>query len=78
MAPIEDTAVDGENVEIQGEEEELPVRHAPDPGRPTAEELERHRHDHWPYRLWCEFCVKGRGVGGGNPTEDEMGLKSPE
>ena len=57
----------GEVVEIteeDAEEECEPMRVAPDPGAPTAEDVERHRAEgHCPYRSWCEWCVSGRGVG---------------
>ncbi len=36
---------------------------APDPGLPTQSEIDDHSADHWPYRSWCEFCVKGRATG---------------
>ena len=56
---------EGELVELQDEAEEdcAPRRTAPDPGQPTAEQIEEHRIDHLPYRCWCEHCVMGRGVG---------------
>ena len=49
--------------DVEDEEECAPVRLAPDPGEPTAEEVESHRTTHLPYRSWCEDCVKGRGSG---------------
>ena len=30
--------------------------------RPTKEEYDSHQLNHWPYREWCPFCVKGRGM----------------
>ena len=49
---------------MEDEEEDCaPRRVAPDPGAPTAEEMEEHRIDHFPYRSWCEHCVAGRGTG---------------
>ena len=47
----------------EDEEDCAPVRLAPDPGAPTAEEVESHRTTHLPYRSWCEDCVMGRGSG---------------
>ena len=47
----------------EDEEECAPVRKMPDPGAPTAEEVESHRTTHLPYRSWCEDCVQGRGTG---------------
>ena len=36
----------------------------PDPGEPTAAEVEDHRAcGHLPYRSWCQECVEARGVG---------------
>jgi hypothetical protein len=36
----------------------------PDPGEPTAAEVEDHRAcGHLPYRSWCHECVETRGVG---------------
>ena len=49
--------------EDEDEEECAPVRLAPEPGEPTAEEIEQHRTTHLPYRTWCEECVMGRGSG---------------
>ena len=37
-------------------------RVSPDPGEPTASQVEDHRAcGHWPYRSWCAECVRGRG-----------------
>ena len=68
--------LEGESLEVEGEQGEIigldddeleaeaaPRRTAPDPGQPTREEVEEHRVDHFPFRSWCEFCVKGRGSG---------------
>ena len=53
--------------EIQIEEERdadvEPIRSAPDPGQPTAKQLEEHRKTHLPFRCWCKWCVLGRGRG---------------
>ena len=36
----------------------------PDPGEPTAAEVEDHRAcGHLPYRSWCDECVEARGTG---------------
>ena len=74
IAPAEeDVADDGESsahavghelIEINDEAEEAePLRIAPSPKQPTSAEVELHRITHWPYRSWCEECVKGRGLG---------------
>ena len=34
-----------------------------EPGNPSAKERAEHELNHWPYRSWCEACVKGRAVG---------------
>ena len=37
---------------------------SPDPGEPTASQVENHRAcGHWPYRSWCPPCIGGRGGG---------------
>ena len=36
----------------------------PDPGEPTASQVEDHRaNGHIPFRSWCRECVAGRGTG---------------
>ncbi len=59
--------VDDEPEEVQIEEERdtdvEPLRVAPDPGQPTETQLEEHRRTHLPFRLWCKWCVLGRGRG---------------
>ena len=39
------------------------MRIAPSPKQPSAAEVELHRITHWPYRSWCEECVKGCELG---------------
>ncbi len=34
-----------------------------DPGTPTPLQRAMHEFNHWPYRAWCEACVKGRATG---------------
>ena len=74
IAPADEEAVDRETdpqasqdselIEISDENEEAePLRIAPSPKQPSAAEVELHRITHWPYRSWCEECVKGRGLG---------------
>ena len=38
------------------------MRKMMDPCLPTRTEIEEHRMTHLPFRSWCTFCVKGRGV----------------
>ena len=62
----EEAADQGEIIELKEDElepEAAPRRTAPEPGEPSREEVEEHRVDHFPYRVWCEHCVKGRGSG---------------
>ena len=46
----------------QEDEEGERVKGASIPTRPTQEEYDSHQLNHWPYREWCPFCVKGRGM----------------
>ena len=46
-----------------GEDEgEVPLC-LPCPGAPSVADREAHELTHWPYRKWCEDCVRGRAVG---------------
>ena len=55
---------DGEVIEAEESDDECaPRRTAPDPGRPSQQQIDDHEIDHLPYRCWCEACVSGRGVG---------------
>ena len=47
----------------QSEEGEKSIKYVKEPGTPTAKERAEHNHTHWPYRSWCEHCVKGRALG---------------
>jgi len=38
------------------------MRKMTDPCLPTRAEIEEHRLTHLPFRNWCPFCIKGRGV----------------
>ena len=49
-------SLDGQVVELE-EEDCAPTNVARGPGRPSAEDVEEHRVDHYPYRCWCEHCV---------------------
>lgn len=53
----------GEYIDIDQEAEEgEKAKGANVPTGPTREEYDRHQLNHWPYREWCPFCVKGRGM----------------
>ncbi len=61
IAPLEDPSGEGE---VNIEEETEPLRAAPDPKQPSAEQVEAHRTTgHIPYRTWCKHCIMGRGLG---------------
>ena len=48
----------GEPCDAEGAEYKV----SPDPGEPTASQIEDHRAcGHWPYRSWCPECVRARG-----------------
>ncbi len=48
----------GDQVDSEGAEFKV----SPDPGEPTASQVEDHRAGgHWPYRSWCPPCIGGRG-----------------
>ena len=52
-----------EDFDEDPEEDAEPKKVSADPGQPTQAEIDDHNVDHYPYRCWCEACVKGRGVG---------------
>ena len=39
------------------------MRTVADPGRVSKKEREEHETTHWPYRSWCEDCVRARATG---------------
>ena len=39
------------------------VKVSVDPGKPSERQVAEHRLTHLPYRLWCRWCVLGRGRG---------------
>ena len=61
-AELDDEEDGGDDVGADDQEVE-PMRTAPDPELPTEAEVEDHRIDHTPYRCWCEWCRRGRGLG---------------
>ncbi len=44
-------------------EEAEPLRTAPDPKLPDEATIQLHRKTHIPFRIWCRFCIMGRGLG---------------
>ena len=64
LAPLEDSLEEGEvHVREELEEDTPDLRHATDVPNPTADQVEKHKVTHLPYRSWCKQCVMGRGVG---------------
>ena len=64
IAPTEEDVGEGTELNIDGNGEEAePIKHAADPGAPTAAQVEEHRKTHIPFRSWCKWCVLGRGRG---------------
>ena len=65
LAPAVDGEAGGEEIVIKddAEDEVEPLKLAPDPGQPTERQVEEHRRAHLPYRLWCKWCIMGRGRG---------------
>jgi hypothetical protein len=68
---VEGTGEAEAGVDSEGESAETPeqnpgdarhMRKMNDPCLPTKSEIEEHRLTHLPFRNWCPFCVKGRGV----------------
>jgi len=64
VAPAEDDVPEEREVQIEEDETEVMApKEAPDPGKPTARQVALHRLTHLPFRLWCKWCVLGRGRG---------------
>ena len=64
VALIEDDVAEEQEVQIEEDETEVMApKEAPDPGKPTARQVALHRLTHLPFRLWCKWCVLGRGRG---------------
>ncbi len=62
MAPLEDAEEGEVNIEEDSDDVE-PLRSAPSPKLPSADEVECHRCTHIPFRSWCKWCILGRGRG---------------
>ena len=58
----DDEVLDGEDQPGEEEACEAPVC-LPCPGAPSLLDRRAHELTHWPYRKWCEHCVRGRAVG---------------
>ena len=64
IAPFEEPEGRDEEISLEESEEETePAAMAKDPGEPSPEDMEEHRCTHLPFRLWCKWCIAGRGVG---------------
>ena len=48
------------------------------PYEPTAEEIERHRISHLPYRSWCPECVGGKGHSVAHKQQDNERMATVE
>ena len=62
MAALED-AEGEEEITIEEEQDEEPLKIARDPQLPSRADVECHRCCHIPFRDWCRWCVMGRGRG---------------
>ena len=61
LAPLEDALEEGEvRVEEESEEDVPDLKHATDVGSSSAEQVEKHRVTHLPYRSWCPHCLAAR------------------
>ena len=64
LAPLEGALEEGEvNVEEESAEDVPDLKHASNVPSPSAEQVEKHRVTHYPYRSWCKWCIMGRGIG---------------
>ena len=62
QAPV-DGEIEDEVVQVQGAAETMHLRAATSPQTPSAKAMEEHRSGgHIPFRDWCRFCIKGRGL----------------
>ena len=61
--PLEDSLEEGV-VHVQEESEDSPdLKHATNVSSLSADQVDKHRVSHLPYRSWCKQCVMGRVVG---------------
>ena len=62
QAPV-DGEIEHEVVKVQGAAETMHLRAATSPQTPSAKAMEEHRSGGYiPFRDWCRFCIKGRGL----------------
>ena len=59
-SPPAGQTVHDDDQEVEGEKRTKIVK---SPGTPSAKERQEHEVHHWPYRSWCDHCVKGRALG---------------
>ena len=65
-APVEgkeEAEVEGEDAECQECDPKNTDKKVRSPGTPSAEERALHELTHWPFRSWCDACVRGRATG---------------
>ena len=55
---------EGREPEKEGEWSGARAKMVSVPHEPTEQELEEHLLTHWPFRSWCDHCVRGRGKSG--------------
>ena len=55
-----DDWVEEEEIEDETTEEARMATKARDPSCPTEAERKAHEHNHLPFRIWCDECVRGR------------------
>ena len=63
----------GQNANSQEDdiEEGIEINGLPNPKCPSKAERERHELTHFPYRSWCDACVKGRGQANSHPSAND-------
>ena len=60
--PVENPIAESGGTEDEFEET-VARRRIGNPQLPSPEEVEEHRIDHLPYRVWCRHCVEGPALG---------------
>ena len=66
LEPVVEGDVDSD---CDGETSGMKVR--PQPRKPSAQEVENHMVDHYPWRSWCRYCVQSSSRGDHHQRQDE-------